>query len=189
MTNRERLISLLARLAYREGNFTLSSGRASSVYLDAKLLTYHPEGVELVGNQVFNAIEKASVQAVGGLTMGADAIVISTVWASQLAGSPIPGFVVRKEPKPHGLEKWIEGISPVGMRVAIVDDVITSGASVLKAVRAARDSGAEVAIVVGLIDRQEGGEAAIREAGVGFHALCSLAEVRAAARDLSSVPA
>jgi len=189
MSHRERLIGLLAQKSYREGDFALSSGVRSDFYLDAKLVTYHPDGVRLVGHAILDALEGFSVEAVGGLTMGADAIVASTVWAALESGRKIPGFVVRKEPKKHGLQKWIEGVSPQGLRVAIVDDVITSGKSVLKAVEAAREAGAEVVVVVGLVDREEGGARAIQDHGVAFRSVCTIAEIRAAAKEELGVPA
>jgi orotate phosphoribosyltransferase len=177
----ERLAVLLAQRAYEEGDFVLSSGARSTFYLDAKQVTYHPLGVELVGAAVYALVAQFGATAIGGLTMGADAIVSSTIWASVRAGNPIPGFVVRKQPKAHGLQKWIEGVSPAGRRVVIVDDVITSGKSVLKAVAAAREAGAEIAAVVGLVDREQGGAAAIEAGGVPFRAVCTLSEIREAA--------
>jgi len=187
MPDREQLITLLAKNAYREGAFVLSSGAKTNFYLDAKQITYHPNGVGLVGRSVLAAIRPFGVQAVGGLTMGADAIVASSIWAGLEAGLQIPGFVVRKEAKKHGLEKWIEGINPKSLRVAIVDDVITSGNSVLKAVDAAREAGAKVEVVVGLIDRQEGGAREIERRGVAFRAICTIEEIRTAAREEAGV--
>jgi orotate phosphoribosyltransferase len=176
----EQLVALLARLSYREGDFVLSSGARSTFYLDAKQVTYHPEGVEIVGTAVARLALEHRAQAIGGLTMGADAIVMNAVWASRHEATPLTGFIVRKEPKGHGLKKWIEGVSPVGKRVAIVDDVVTSGASLLRAVEASRDVGAEVVLAIGLVDREEGGAAAIAAAGVPFRAVCTLSEIRSA---------
>ena len=178
MTNVEKLAELLAQLAYREGDFQLSSGRKSDFYLDAKQVTYHPDGVQCVGRAVLDLIETHNIEAVGGLTMGADAIVTSVVWASIERARPIPGFVVRKEPKAHGLNKGLEGIAPKGKRVAIVDDVITTGDSVIKAVKVAQDMGAEVALVVALVDREEGGRENIEQLGVPFLSVCTVSEIR-----------
>ncbi len=180
MADNRELAALLARLAYREGEFRLSSGRTSSFYLDVKQVTYHPEGVGLVGAAVTAIGDEFGVQAVGGPTMGADAIVASAVWASRGTATPLTGFVVRKEGKKHGLQKWIEGVSPEGKRVALVEDVVTSGGSVLRALDAVREAGAEVAVVVAVVDREEGGATAVEEAGVPFRALCTLSEIRAA---------
>ncbi len=174
------LATLLARLAYREGEFRLASGRTSSFYLDAKQVTYHPEGVGLVGAAMLDIAREFGVEAVGGPTMGADAIVAAAVWASKDTDAPLTGFVVRKEGKRHGLQKWIEGVSPEGKRVALVEDVVTTGGSVLRAVEAVREAGAEVAVVVALVDREEGGHEALEEAGVPFRGICTLSEIRAA---------
>lgn len=175
---RERLIRLLAERAYREGDFTLASGQRSSFYLDAKQVTYHPEGAALVGACVLEAIRSYGATAVGGLTLGADAIVAATVLASAVSGAGVTGFIARKQAKGHGLQKWIEGIAPQGARAAIVDDVVTSGGSLLQAVERARDAGAEIAVVVGLVDRQQGGRETVAAAGLTFEAICTLEEIR-----------
>lgn len=182
MPNNDRLVALLLEKAYREGEFRLSSGAVSDFYLDAKQVTYDPDGIAEVGRLMMELVREFDIQSVGGLTMGCDAIVAGTVFASGLAGRPIPGFVVRKEAKGHGLGKQVEGVSPRGKRVAIVDDVITSGGSVLKAVEAAKADGAEVVLVVGLVDREQGGAAAIRAAGVEFRSLATISQIRALAR-------
>ena len=179
------LAALFAKHSYREGDFTLSSGAKSSFYLDAKQVTYHPDGVALVGEAVLRAIAGLGVQAVGGLTLGADAIVMSTVWASVRAGAPLPGFIVRKEPKGHGTHQYIEGVHPKGMRVAIVEDVVTSGASALKAVERAGAAGATPVVVVGMVDRLQGGREAIEARGLQFRAACTIDEVRGAFRQSS----
>jgi orotate phosphoribosyltransferase len=180
--NANALAQFMAKYAYREGRFTLSSGAVSDFYLDAKKVSYLPAGARMVGDQVLAIVREFGAEAVGGLTMGADAIVMSAVWASIDTPDPIPGFVVRKEPKKHGLQKWIEGVDPAGKRVAIVDDVITSGKSVLEAVKQAKAGGAEVVVVIGLVDREQGGaETIMREANVAFRALCSISDIRAAA--------
>ena len=184
MTHRDSIAGLLARFAYQEGAFQLSSGKPTTFYLDAKQVTYRPEGASLVGPAVLDLVRQYDVGAVGGLTMGADAIVASVVLAS-VQTCPIPGFVVRKEAKKHGLAKRIEGVDPRNLRVAIVDDVITSGNSILQAVECAKDVGAIVVVVVALVDRQEGGAEQIQKAtGVPFHSVCTLADVRQAAASI-----
>jgi len=176
------LVRLLASRAYREGEFTLSSGRKSSYYLDAKQVTYDPAGIRLAGAAVYSLIAPFRVQAVGGLTMGADAIVAGVVFVSGERGTPIPGFIVRKEAKLHGLQKTIEGVFPAGARCAIVEDTMTTGASALRAVDAVRAAGGDVAVVVALVDRQEGGAAAIEHEGIEFRAVTTIAEIREAFR-------
>ena len=182
-TTAASLAALFARLSYREGDFTLSSGAKSTFYLDAKQVTYHPDGVEVVGRAVLDAIAGLGVQSVGGLTMGADAIVMSAVWAGMRAGVPLSGFVVRKETKGHGTQQWIEGIHPKGMTVAIVDDVITTGASALKAVDRVEAAGAKAVVIVGLVDRLEGGREAIEGRGLQYRAACTIDDVRAVFRN------
>lgn len=181
MSHPSPLVSLLQQKSYQEGDFTLSSGAKSTFYLDAKQVSYDPAGIALVGEAMMALVEEFNIEAVGGLTMGADAIVAGTVYASGKAGRPIPGFVVRKESKQHGLGKRVEGVNPKGRRVVIVDDVITSGGSAIKAADAAREAGATVVLIVGLVDREQGGGEAIRAAGMEFRALATLSEIRAAA--------
>lgn len=174
----QHVIRLLAERAYQEGDLVLSSGQRSGVYLDAKQVTYHPDGVEAVGGAVLDRIRSYEVDGIGGLTMGADAIVVSTVWAARGEGIELPGFVVRKEPKRHGLRKRVEGVvPPEGSRVAIVDDVVTSGGSVLEAVDAVEELGLEVAVVVPLVDREEGGREAVAERNIPFEPVCTLSAI------------
>ena len=183
MTTTERLAALFATYSYREGDFTLVSGAKSTFYLDAKQVTYRPEGIVLVGAAVVEAAREYNVTSVGGLTMGADAIVLSTVWASQQGGgAPLTGFIVRKEAKGHGTQQWIEGVHPKGQTVVIVDDVITSGGSALKAVDRVEAAGARVALIVGLVDRLQGGREAIDARNIAFRAVCTIDQVRAAFR-------
>ena len=179
------LIQLLAQEAYMEGGFVLSSGNKSDFYLDLKKVTYRSSGLQLVGDAVLAKIRTFDVVGVGGLTMGAEAILMSTIWASLMGGDVLHGFSVRKEAKVHGLQKVIEGVIPSrGSRVAIVDDVITKGGSILHAVKAARDAGLEVAVVVPLVDRLEGGKARIIQEGLDFRPVCTIDEVRAAHQEM-----
>jgi orotate phosphoribosyltransferase len=179
MPANDKLAALLARLSYREGDFTLASGAGSTFYLDAKQVTYHPEGVELVGHAVVRLAQEFGAEAVGGPTLGADAIVLATVYASGKSGHPLTGFIVRKEAKQHGLGKWVEGVDPKGKKVVIVEDVTTSGGSLLKAVEHVREAGAEIVVATSVVDREQGGAAAIEAAGIPFRPLCTISEVRA----------
>lgn len=173
------IVRLLAQFAYREEPTRLSSGKRSDYYLDAKVVSYTPEGAALIGAAVWSLIKNERVDAVGGLTLGADAIVVSTTLAARTEGVSLPGFIVRKEPKKHGLKKRIEGaVPPEGSRVAIVDDVVTLGGSVLDAVDAARDAKLTVVVVVPLVDREEGARQAIEDAGLTFRPICTASEVR-----------
>ena len=174
-----RLVSMLATRSARRGQFTLSSGRASTLYIDARLTTVSPDGLALVGPSALAAIEGAGwrVDAVGGLTLGADPVSYAIASASQLAGRPVRAFTVRKEAKAHGTGRLIEGPFRSGDRVAIVEDVITTGGSALRAIDAVRAAGGEVAGVLAVVDREEGGREAIAAAGVPVIALVRAADI------------
>jgi len=183
-STRDQLVRLLREKAYREGDFTLSSGKRASFYIDARQVTYDPAGAALVGEWVFELIRDRNVQAVGGLTLGADPIALATALTSHLRGASIPAFVVRKVPKGHGLKRSIEGptLQP-GMRVAVVEDVVTSGGSALEAIaRVREEAGCEIALVACLVDREEGGREAIEAQGCRLHALCTIGELRGTGR-------
>ena len=171
-TARGRLLTLLRSKALKHGSFVLASGSESSYYINAKMVTLDPEGTELVGKVVMELLDGNGVQAIGGLTMGADPIVTAVARQSYEERRPIPAFIVRKEPKSHGDSMLIEGPLPEGggVKVAIVDDVVTKGGSILKAVKAAESEGCIVVKVIALVDRLEGGGEAIREAGYDFAA-------------------
>ena len=163
----------------------LASGRTSDFYIDTKQASLTAEGHYLVGRLVLARLRETfpAAQAVGGMTMGADPIASATSLTSYLWGAPLPAFYVRKEPKGHGTQQWIEGIHPKGMTVAIVDDVITSGASALKAVDRVEADGAKAVVIVGLVDRLQGGREAIEGRGLQYRAACTIDDVRAAFRN------
>ena len=163
--HRARLLELLKHLAYEEREVKLVSGRTSNFYIDCKQAVLTAEGHFLVGWLFGRLIaEKApEVQAVGGLTMGADPLASAVSTMSFLAGRPLPAFYVRKEPKGHGTAQWLEGAKGLrpGMPVAILEDVVTTGGSALKAIGRAREFGLQVALVLGLVDWEEGGREAL----------------------------
>ena len=171
-----RLIALLAARSARRGQFTLASGRQSSLYIDARLTTMSPDGLALIGPTALAALDGAGwrVDAVGGLTLGADPVSYAVSYASALAGRPVRAFTVRKEAKAHGTGRLIEGPFREGDRVAVVEDVITTGGSGLRAVEAVRAAGG---IVAGVVDREEGGREAIEDAGLPVIALTRAAEI------------
>jgi orotate phosphoribosyltransferase len=146
------------------GDFTLASGLKSDHYFDCKRCTLHPQGLYLAGQVIFDEILEmnADIQAVGGPTIGADPIVAAVSLVSRERGAPIPAFICRKEPKGHGTGKWIEGNLEPGTRVVIVEDVVTTGASTLKAIQAAEHHGLKVVGVIGLVDRGEGSKEGIK---------------------------
>jgi len=177
--SRNDLLQLLATRSAKRGTFTLASGRQSSLYIDARLTTMSPEGLALIGPAVLGAIRNArwTVDSVGGLTLGADPIAYAASYASATTPHPIRAFTVRKEAKTHGTGKLVEGPFHPGDRVAIIEDVITTGGSALKAIEAVRAAGGQVQGVVALVDREEGGREAIEGAGVQVVALARAAEI------------
>lgn len=168
-----RLIALLAVRSAKRGDFVLASGRRSSLYIDCRLTTMSPEGLLLIGRVGLAALRASGwpVDAIGGLTLGADPVSYAIAHASALAheqgdGGMLRAFTVRKEAKQHGTGRLIEGPFVAGDRVVVVEDVITTGASALKATEAVRAAGATVLGVLALVDREEGGREALEAAGL-----------------------
>lgn len=179
MDSRTRLLALLATRSARRGSFTLASGRQSDLYIDCRPTTMHPEGLAAIGPLGLHAIGERGwhPDAVGGLTLGADPVSYAIAYASQLAGMPVRAFTVRKEAKTHGTGKLIEGAYQAGDRVVVVEDVITTGGSALKAVEAVRAAGGTVVGVLAVVDREEGGRQAIEAAGLEVESLVLAHEV------------
>ena len=173
------LQQLLAERSAKRGTFTLSSGRESSLYIDARLTTMSPEGLVLIGQLGLRALEQSgwNVQSVGGLTLGADPVAYAIAYASGLSARSVRAFTVRKEPKSHGTAQLIEGPFVRGDRVAIVEDVITTGASALRAASAVSSNGGIVAGVLAVVDRNEGGREALQEQGFPVIALTTAADI------------
>jgi orotate phosphoribosyltransferase len=182
---REQLLNLLATNSFRLGEFTLSSGGKSDYYVDCRTTTLHAQGAELTGRVFLELIQKHGwqPQAVGGLTMGADPIVVATSVISAQAGSPIHGFLVRKAEKTHGMGRRVEGFQEKGARVVIVDDVCTTGSSTIQAIEAAREFGFNIAGAACLVERLEaGGRPAVEKAAgsVPFITVFTSNDVKAA---------
>jgi orotate phosphoribosyltransferase len=157
-TDADYLIELAKKTgAIKFGEFVLASGAKSNRYFEGKLLTLHPEGARRVGEAIFNILEGSGAQAVGGLILGAIPIATAVCIISQEKGKPLMAFMVRESTKEHGTKKLIEGPLEPGMKVAIVDDVVTRGGSVLKAIAAVESIGCKVVKVVAIVDRHEGG--------------------------------
>ncbi|MEN9213297.1 MAG: orotate phosphoribosyltransferase [Thermostichus sp. DG02_3_bins_51] len=177
---REKLLYLLTQLAYREGSFTLTSGRQSDYYINCKAVTLHPQGAYLVGS-LLHRLLPPQTEAIAGMTLGADPILTAVSLAS-LQGEPanLPALIVRKQAKGHGTQAWLEGpeLAP-GTRVWILEDVVTTGGSALKAVERVRAAGYCVEGILALVDRLEGAEACYREAGIPFRRLLTIDEIRA----------
>jgi len=156
---RDQLLKLLVTNSFRLGEFALSSGAKSDYYIDCRTTTLHAHGAELTGRVFLDLIQQHGwkPQAVGGLTMGADPIVVATSVISSQAGAPIHGFLVRKAEKAHGMGRRVEGFQEKGARVVIVDDVCTTGGSTIQAIEAAREFGFNIDGVACLVERLEAG--------------------------------
>ena len=176
---RQRLLDLLAERAYRHGHFTLASGRSSTHYVNCKPVSLSGEGLALLAARMLDLVEPQAV-AVAGLTLGADPLVSGVAQAAALAGRPLDALIVRKEAKGHGTGAWLEGPLPEpGAAITVLEDVVTTGGSSLKAVTQLRQAGYTVNRVVTIVDRQEGGEAAMAAAGLELVSLFLLEEVAA----------
>ena len=157
---REQLLAVLVERSYRwdpVNKFTLASGQLSDYYLECKLTTFQAQAMPLVGQFLYEMIkgQQEQVVACGGLTQGADPLALALAYYSTGQGDPIQAFSVRKEPKPHGARRWIEGCANPGDQVFVLDDVVTTGGSTIKAVQACQEVGLDVRGAVVLVDREE----------------------------------
>tara|TARA_B100000927_G_scaffold248288_1_gene211872 strand:- start:146 stop:724 length:579 start_codon:yes stop_codon:yes gene_type:complete len=176
---RDELLKLLKERSYKEGEFTLSSGRKTNHYVNCKNVTLDGRGLAIVSAMIAECIDEDTV-AVAGLTLGADPLVSGVAMVSALNQGKLNGLIVRKESKGHGTDDYIEGpLPPEGSRITVLEDVVTTGASSIKAVKRLRDAGYEVKRVVSIIDRQENEEAdtAFKLAGLEFYSLFTLEEI------------
>ncbi|MEM9924418.1 MAG: orotate phosphoribosyltransferase [Cyanobacteria bacterium P01_D01_bin.50] len=175
---RQRLLDLFCQLAYQEGDFVLSSGARSSYYINGKQVTLHPQGALAIGRILLNMLP-GDTQAVAGLTLGADPIVSAVSVVSALENRPIPALIVRKEAKGHGTKAYIEGPSlPEAAKVIVLEDVVTTGQSAMKAVTRLRDAGYTVNQVISLIDRKQGGEEYYQSVNLQFQAVFSITDLQ-----------
>lgn len=175
--DRARLLAFLIERSYARRKVVLASGRESDFYIDCKKTILTAEGHWLVGRLLYALVRERAPSAVGvgGLTMGADPITSAISLVSHFGDRALDGFLVRKEPKGHGTGQWIEGLTAftTGAKVAIVEDVVTTGGSALKAIERARAEGLDPVVAISLVDRQEGGREAIEASGVKCFALFS----------------
>jgi orotate phosphoribosyltransferase len=185
MTDYSALIVLLAERSVKRGQFTLASGKRSTLYIDARLTTMSPEGLSIIGPLAFSALREMhwNVDAIGGLTLGADPISYAISYASADSDHPLRAFTVRKEAKTHGTGKLLEGPFVAGDRVAVIEDVITTGGSALRAIEAIRAANGVVAGVLALVDREEGGQQAIEQIGLPVVSLVRASEIVAALKN------
>lgn len=164
--DRERLKQILKTHSVRFGDFVLASGQRSNLYVDCRLTTLRAEAMPLIGRLFVAKMNELgwAPDVVGGLTMGADPVVTAVARESLDSGSVINAFLIRKEAKKHGRQKFIEGIDePSGKKVVIVDDVCTTGGSTIQAIGASREAGMEVLGALCLVDREQGGREAIEQ--------------------------
>ena len=163
---REQLRQLLQEKSFRyspDKPFKLVSGRESPYYVDCRPVTHNAQGLALIGEIIFEMVKDLEIQAIGGLTLGADPIAHATALTSYLKGQPINAFSVRQRPKEHGTGGLLVGDITPGDRAVVVEDVVTTGGSALRAVAAAREFGLKVVKVLILVDRQEGGKEAVAQ--------------------------
>lgn len=180
--DKEMLKALIREHALQFGNFTLASGKQATFYLDCRKVTLHPQGANMIGAGLLDIVTGSEFtqvpDAVGGLAIGADPITASVVVLAGQRGLATRGFMVRKEAKTHGTGKLVEGPVVSGMTCVIVEDVITSGGSALKAAESAKDAGLQVLGILGVIDRLEGGREAIEQAGYTLTTLLTINDFR-----------
>ena len=172
---KEELLELLKKHAYKKGEFKLSSGKTSDHYVNCKPVTLTGRGLTLTSLLMLKEVE---TQYVAGLTLGADPLVSGVSIVSALDGRLVNALIVRKEPKGHGTEAWIEGmLPPKGTKITVLEDVVTTGGSAIKAVEKLRDAGYVVDRVVSIVDRQAGGKDAMMEAKLELRSLFQLPEL------------
>ncbi len=175
MDNRQRLKEILLEKSYRKGEFTLTSGKTSDFYIDVKQTSLSAEGSYLCGKLILDLMLEADnpIQAVGGMTLGADPLVSAVSVVSHLEGHPVPAFIVRKEAKGHGTGNYIEGLSnmPEGCTVTLLEDVVTTGGTLVQVIKRVEDAGFIVGQIITVVERQEGGVEVLAKAGYKLESL------------------
>lgn len=181
ITERQRLKEILLEKSYRKGTFTLTSGKTSDFYIDGKQTTLSAEGAYLCGKLLLELINTSGcdIEAVGGMTLGADPLVTAVSLVSFLEDKPIPAFIVRKEAKGHGTGNYIEGLNNMvpGSTVALVEDVVTTGGTLLKVIERVEAKGFKVGLVATVVERQEGGAEILAQAGYPLKAIFTREEL------------
>lgn len=172
--DREALIALFETKALKRGDFTLASGKKSSYYLDGKQVTLDSGGAVLIAEGILELLTESKPTAVGGMSIGADPITAAVITLAGLRSQLLLGFMVRKEPKTHGTKQYLEGPVQAGMKVAIVEDVVTTGSSSLQAINRVEDFGCQVVQVIAIVDRLEGGREVFAERGYPFASLLTI---------------
>jgi orotate phosphoribosyltransferase len=170
----KRLLEIILNKSFKYSEkpvFKLVSGRMSNYYINCKTTTLDPEAMLLIGHIFYNRVKPLRVNAIGGLTLGADPIAFATAMVSGMKDDAINAFVVRKKAKEHGMMKWIEGNVNEGDKVVIVDDVVTTGQSTIDAIDRAIESNLNIVKAIALVDRQEGGRENIERKNVPFESI------------------
>jgi orotate phosphoribosyltransferase len=183
LSERDRLRQMLLERSMRFGEFVLSSGATSNYYIDVRKTSLHPEGLRIISKLFYETLLEEKITAVGGLTLGADPLVAGVMLYSAEMGHPVEGFLVRRTAKDHGLRGQVEGNLAGHKRVAILDDVITSGESSLIAAEAAESYKAEVVRVLAVVDREQGAGQIFQQRGLPFTVLFSIGELLPAERE------
>ena len=177
---RQKLLDLLVTYAYKEGDFTLSSGQKSNFYLNGKQVTLRADGALLVGQLIF-AMLTPETKAVAGLTLGADPIVTAVSVVSAYENKPIPAFIIRKKAKGHGTKAYIEGPElEAGATITVLEDVVTTGQSAMQAVERLVDAGYKVNKIISLVDREAGGAEFYASQNIEFESIFTIGEIQAA---------
>jgi orotate phosphoribosyltransferase len=174
MYDRERLMELIRERALQFGDFTLVSGKKSKYYLDGKQVTLSAEGLLQISYGLLDLLQGVEYTGFGGMSIGADPVVGGVLTAAAAQGKELQGFMVRKEAKGHGTQKYVEGPVKPGDNVIIVDDVVTTGGSAIQAVDRVEEFGCKVVHAVGIVDRLQGGRAAFEAKGIPFSALLTV---------------
>lgn len=174
---RNKLLVLIKENALKFGEITLSSGAKSNYYIDARMVTLDAEGAYLVAKIILGLIEDIKVDAIGGPSIGADPIVSAVSALGFLEGKPVKAFIVRKEPKKHGTQKWIEGPLKKGDKVVIVDDVVTTGSSILKAIEKTQEHGCKIVKVISIVDRNSKLNDLIKQKGYSYEPIFNLEDL------------
>jgi orotate phosphoribosyltransferase len=183
---RQQLLDLLCEVAYKEGDFTLSSGQKSSYYINGKQVTLHPYGAVGVGRILLSLLPE-NTQAVAGLTLGADPIVTAVSVVAAYEGRAIAPLIIRKEAKGHGTQAYIEGLTlPANSPVVVLEDVVTTGGSAMKAVERLRNAGYAVEEVISLVDRQQGGAELYGKEGLKFQAVFTIQDLQTRWKELQA---
>ena len=174
MFDKRYLIQLFRERALKFGEFTLASGKKASYYLDGKQITLHSEGLRLVSEGLLDLLSDVQFDAIGGMSIGADPIIGGVLAVAGARGIPLQGFLVRKEAKGHGTNRFIEGPVKAGSRVVIVDDVVTTGGSSLDAATRIEEFGCQVVVAAAVVDRKEGGSANFTARGIPLRSLLTI---------------